>query len=279
MGKKLNALAAEIGISVDEMCNLADRHTQEVQIWLDTRSPQAERFDGRGLRAAYSGIRVPLLNQVMGVHYPAKTPADDIVHELAAVHAFFDQRGVPSNCWLSPFSWPENIEDELNVFGYGFRSTLPAMVAPLPMKAAVSIPAEIQVWRADSDADLVAAGLIRAEAFRFPPGVGLDYFTAMAEDWLNDPVRLFLAGVSRGQPAAIGALILAQGIPGVYIMATLKAWQRRGIGKAILNQIMRVASDMGHRMIALTASKFGYPLYQQFGFEQVFEYEIYTSRQ
>jgi GNAT superfamily N-acetyltransferase len=126
---------------------------------------------------------------------------------------------------------------------------------------------------------LEAASAIRRIAFRFPAGVAADYFEAMAADWLRgDPARLYLARVEDGPPAAIGALIMGAGIPGVYVMATLPEWQRRGLGKAILTRILTGAAAEGPTIIALTAGKQGYPLYRQFGFEHIFDYDIYTGQ-
>jgi GNAT superfamily N-acetyltransferase len=98
----------------------------------------------------------------------------------------------------------------------------------------------------------------------------------MADDWLNsDPARLYLARLPGGPPAAIGALIMGAGLPGVYVMATLPEWSRRGLGKAILARILSDAAADGETLIVLTASHFGYPLYRQFGFEHIFDYAIY----
>src|SRR6185436_11506771 len=112
---------------------------------------------------------------------------------------------------------------------------LPAMAAPLPASFPF-IPANIQVWPASRRADLEAASTIRRVAFGFPAGTALTYFEDMAADWLDPagPARLYLARLRDGPPAAIGALIMGVGLPGVYIMATLPVWGRQGLGRAIL---------------------------------------------
>jgi GNAT superfamily N-acetyltransferase len=98
----------------------------------------------------------------------------------------------------------------------------------------------------------------------------------MADDWLaGNPARLFLASVGDCPPAAIGALVVANGLPGVYVMATLPDRRRCGLGKAVLSRILSEAANEGHRFAVLTASRLGYLLYQQFGFEHVFDYTIY----
>jgi GNAT superfamily N-acetyltransferase len=154
------------------------------------------------------------------------------------------------------------------------------MVASLPSGQSPALDPGVRVWQAAHRADLEAASTIRRIAFRFPDGAALDYFEAMEDDWLRgDPARLYLARLDDGPPAAIGALIVGAEMPGVYVMATLPDWGRRGLGKAILARILAEAVTAGHDLIALTAGSQGYPLYRQFGFERVFDYSIYRPRE
>jgi GNAT superfamily N-acetyltransferase len=255
---------------------LAHRHTLAVQAWLSTRAPLAARFDGLGVTAGSSGIPVPLLNLALGSRYAPETSDEAIAAEIEAVKAFFTDRGVPWYWWLGPQPHPPDMARRLERHELAFdRPPLPALVARLPAQLPPLNP-DAQVWQATERAHLEVASTIRRIAFRFPDGVALDYFEAMADDWLRgDPARLYLARLPGGPPAAIGALTTGAGLPGVYVMATLPEWGRRGLGKAILARILADAAADGHRLIALTASQLGYSLYRQFGFEHVFDYTIY----
>jgi GNAT superfamily N-acetyltransferase len=269
-------IEARMAKSWDEVARLTDEHTMAVQAWLPTRAPQAARFEGVGVKASSSGIPVPLLNLVLGSCYPPGTSDEVIGTEIEAVKAFFTDRGVPWYWWLGPFPRPSDMAQRLERNGLAFdRPPLPAMTAPLPAQFPPLNP-EAQVWLAASRADLETASTVRRIAFRFPDGVALDYFEAMADDWLKgDPARLYLARLPASPPAAIGALIMGAGLPGVYVMATLPEYRRRGLGKAILARILSDAAADGHSLIALTAGELGYPLYRQFGFEHIFDYSIY----
>ncbi len=98
----------------------------------------------------------------------------------------------------------------------------------------------------------------------------------MPADWLeNEDVQLFLAGEKESEPVAIGALICKADLAGVYVMATLPEHHRKGYGKAILSHIMTEAASRGHTIIALTASKAGFGLYSQFGFQHLFGFDFY----
>jgi GNAT superfamily N-acetyltransferase len=100
----------------------------------------------------------------------------------------------------------------------------------------------------------------------------------MPADWIDDssPARLFLAGENESAPVSIGAVIEGEGIPGIYVMATLPQRHRKGYGKAILTRLLSEAISSGHEIIALTASKAGFGLYLQFGFYHLFDFDFYS---
>ena len=253
-----------------------DLHTRTVQLWLTSRSPAAARFDGMGTTASSSGIQVPLLNLALGCVYPKEASDASISAEIEQIKDFFACRNVLWYWWLGPGANPSHLGQLLEQHGLHLRAPeLPALAVALPVQFPPISP-DIQVWQAETLADLQSASYIRRIAFRFPEGVAMDYFEAMADDWLRgNPARLYLAGCDREHPAAIGALIQGAGMPGIYVMATLPEMSRKGLGKAILTTLLKQAQEDGHAMAALTASRFGYPLYQQFGFEHIYSYAIY----
>lgn len=265
------------GRPTQEVARLVDTHTRAVQAWLSSRAPQAARFDGLGVTATSTGLQVPLLNLALGAYYPPHINDDTIAGEIENIKLFFARRDVPWYWWIGPQPNPANIDDRLLQHSLVCdRPGLPALAARLPTHFP-SLNPQAKVWQAASRADLKAASTIRRTAFGFPEGAGLTYFEDMADDWLRgDPARLFLVRLGDGPPAAIGALIIGAEIPGIYIMATLPEWGRRGLGKAVMAHMLSIAMEEGHQIIALTAGVKGYPLYRQFGFEHIFDYKIFT---
>ena len=65
------------------------------------------------------------------------------------------------------------------------------------------------------------------------------------------------AGVFEGRPVASSGLILAGGIAGVYNVATLPAFRRRGFGGAMTHAAMRHARRLGYRVAVLGTSDLG----------------------
>jgi GNAT superfamily N-acetyltransferase len=272
-------IQARFGRSWEEIARLSDLHTRTVQAWLSSRAPQAARFEGQGIKASSTGLNVPLLNLALGANFPPGTPEEVITGEIEAVKRFFAARGVPWYWWLGPYPNPADIGEQLARHHLVFDPPgLPTMAAPLPTLSPPLNP-EVQVWQAAGLADLKAASFIRRIAFRFPEGAALTYFEDMAEDWLRgDPAKLYLARLGDGPPVAIGALIMGAEIAGIYIMATLPEWGRRGLGKAVMAHMIAQAMAEGHPLLVLTAGVKGYPLYRQFGFEHIFDYQIFKLK-
>ena len=270
---------SEFGKPRTELTELVSRHTMAVQGWLSSRSPQAAKFEGKGIKASSTGFNIPLLNLALGCNFPANIAQEEIDGEIESVKAFFANRNVPWYWWMNANPSPKNIRQILEKHGMEHDDPpLPAMIASLKVDVTnlPKYPENICVWQAESIEDLKAASRIRRLAFNFPEGQAISYFEDMASDWLNaKDVKLLLAGEDEASPVSIGAVIEAEGIPGLYVMATLPDRHRKGYGKAILSKIMRDAAAQGHTMMALTASQAGFGLYSQFGFRHLFGFDFY----
>jgi GNAT superfamily N-acetyltransferase len=272
-------LSKEIfGKSLQELSAQVESHTFAVQAWLSSRSPRAKTLELRGTHLSSTGLKIPLLNLAMGCNFPTDVKENEIEEEIETIKKFFTDQQVPWYWWMNISPSPKNIGEILKKHGIVYDDrTLPAMAAPLSkMNDLPGYPEHIRIWEAGSLADLQAASNMRRKAFRFPEGEATTYFEDMASDWLENPdVKLFLAGKTHSEPVSIGAVIMGAGIPGIYIMATLPEHHRKGYGKAILTRLMNEASRGGHQLIALTASRAGYGLYSQFGFQHIFDFDFY----
>jgi predicted GNAT family N-acyltransferase len=84
----------------------------------------------------------------------------------------------------------------------------------------------------------------------------------------HDPVCVHAVVFEDGSAVATGRLL-----PDGHIgrMAVLKAWRGRGIGAAILNELMKAASKRGDREVALSAQVHALPFYRAHGFVPVGE--------
>lgn len=268
------------GKSRSELISIVENHTLTVQAWLSSRSPNAKKFQDKGIKASSTGFKVPLLNLALGCNFSSETTDEEIDKEIEEVKNFFASRNVPWYWWMNSSPQPSNIQSILEKHSiYYDGPPLPAMAASLKFdeNTLPKYPDAIKIWQATTIKDLKSASYIRRISFKFPEGEALTYFEDMSADWLeNKNAKLFLAGESDSQPVAMGAVIEAVGIPGIYVMATLPEHHRQGYGKAILTRLLVEAKNAGHEMITLTASNAGFGLYKQFGFHHLFGFNFYT---
>jgi predicted GNAT family N-acyltransferase len=84
----------------------------------------------------------------------------------------------------------------------------------------------------------------------------------------HDPVCLHAVVFEERDAVATGRLL-----PDGHIgrMAVLKAWRGRGIGAAVLKELLQAASKSGHREVALSAQVHAVPFYRAHGFVPVGE--------
>jgi ribosomal protein S18 acetylase RimI-like enzyme len=77
------------------------------------------------------------------------------------------------------------------------------------------------------------------------------------------------------KPVGTGTLFVKNGMGMVAHIATLPDYQKRGIGRAMMQYIMNKASERGLKKLILYSSHVAEKLYQNLGFQKVGEAEIY----
>ena len=94
-----------------------------------------------------------------------------------------------------------------------------------------------------------------------------------------DSMRSFAAqmytGFLDGEPVATSALFMSNHVAGVYNVATLNAYRRRGFGEAMTWHAVREGAAAGCGMASLQASEMGRPIYERMGFRLVAGYKTY----
>jgi GNAT superfamily N-acetyltransferase len=126
-------------------------------------------------------------------------------------------------------------------------------------------------WERTSDTDVVAA--INEQAYGLPAGELVSATTGLA----GAPLDLYLARLD-GEPAACVATVDEGGDCGIYLVATLKAAQRRGLASALMRQALVDARDRGCGTSSLQATKAGFPVYRRLGYRDAGAIEMWEWR-
>ncbi len=86
---------------------------------------------------------------------------------------------------------------------------------------------------------------------------------ALEWDGLDDTALHLIATAEIGEPIATARLLIDGHIGRV---AVLKAWRNRGIGTALMHEIIHQAEQLGYKQLELAAQIQAIPFYEKLGF-------------
>lgn len=182
------------------------------------------------------------------------------------------------NWFVGPSSRPSGLGTYLERHGFAPRSGLPGMAVDLmALKEDRSPPTDLIVERVN-DAEMLAAWARTAWTGTGFPEESRRAFVELESSVgsVLDTSRLRYLGYQRGVPVATSAMILQDGVAGIYAVAALPEARRQGLGTALTLAPLRDALDMGYRVGTLQASSIGYWVYRRLGFRQVCEFGVYV---
>ena len=98
---------------------------------------------------------------------------------------------------------------------------------------------------------------------------------------LNASNQIFYIGSVAGKPAGVTLLLMTKGIGGIYAVATLPEYRKKGISTALLRRAISDANEQGCSTIALQALKDSYAesFYGRVGFYTSFVSLIYELQE
>lgn len=209
---------------------------------------------------------VPAHNCVVRANLPRAT-ADAII---ADVRAQLQARGVAGAWHLTPSMGPRDLPTRLPTHGFVYRGDQVAMAAHLrhpPVAAA--LPPDCMVVPVRDDQML--------HTWRSTMGQGLGG-TDVVLDWVEDIFRRIgygattgwrhYLGYRSGHPVATASLLCAEGIAGIYFVATIPAARRQGIGGGMTHAALQDGYAQGCQVAVLTTSELGYSVYQRLQFHE-----------
>ena len=86
-----------------------------------------------------------------------------------------------------------------------------------------------------------------------------------------DAIEAFVGTVD-GRIVTTSMGFLTGDVVGVYNVATLPEWRRKGFGEAMTSAAVRWGHERGARVAVLQASEMGFPIYERMGFREVVPY-------
>lgn len=222
----------------------------------------------------YTGVPHPLFNGVIS----ARLARDEVESTRDALQACIKERDAPALWWVGPLAKPENLGAVLEQSGLQPAGQAPGMaveLGALPEAAAIS---GFSVERVDSTEKQGLWARIAAAGTGFPDAAGeaLERIEASLGDPQYKAQRRYI-GMLDDVPVATSALVLEEGVAGIYAVATLPDARNKGIGRTMTLLPLLAARRLGYRVGTLQASSMGYPIYKKMGFGDVCTYKLYMQ--
>lgn len=178
------------------------------------------------------------------------------------------QANVPSTV-ICPWGVPPPASDALLEAGFADIGSMPAMAVDIAALAPTTLPDGYRFHRAgpgasgDAWAEALAVGygipLSLGRRFAPAPGIGMER---------EAPIQVYSIEHD-GSVVATSMLFLADGLAGIYCVATRAEHRKRGLGAHVTAEPLRIAHGMGYRVGVLQSSSAGHPVYLGLGFADV----------
>ncbi|HLH38725.1 MAG TPA: GNAT family N-acetyltransferase [Bryobacteraceae bacterium] len=229
-----------------------------------------------GSIAIFSGLDYGVFNIAL-LTSPAR--GGQLQPRLEDVAKFFRERTLRWSFWLcDDLLDPAAARRERQTFlNYGMRviSHPPGMLAEALAPPARQLP-EIECRPVCDAQSRAAFAELTSISFDIPYMIARAVYTR-EQAWRGD-YRGFV-GVTQGQVVATVAMVAAGDAIGVYSLATVPAFRRRGYGEALLRAAaLEMTARTGLRRLVLQSTEAGYSLYRRMGFRDVTKFTVYLTK-
>jgi len=230
-------------------------------------APIADWHDEPGLTWYSSDVKSWVGNLVIR----AQLAPDEVAAKVQAVLDYGRARGRAISWTINPTTQPADLSEYLQAQGMQGFSGIPNMVVDLDALPLPALPADVTITRVDDVADVPRWVEAFVTAYELGAEEGKIFESALSnlKPKHQGMVRLYWA-MRNGEPMATAVVVLAEGVAGIYGVATMPAARRQGIGTLITLVALQAARTQGYRIAGLQASQEAYDMYRRLGFVDLF---------
>jgi ribosomal protein S18 acetylase RimI-like enzyme len=196
-----------------------------------------------------------------------KRPIRDLDACIRRAREYFDGKKLPYRITVRD-DLVGDCADGLRAAGYREVERMPGMLLR-PIRNGSKPQSQLRVRPVETREELAQFQVTAFAGFGLPAAAGSQFLTEQL--WARPNLRFYL-GTIGGEPACTSALVTTESVAGIYWVATLEAFRRRGLGEAITWEAVRGGIDAGCDVASLQASALGEPVYRRMGFETPLHY-------
>ncbi len=246
-----------------EAVRIADRNYAHSFRLLGRHAVGGRVYEEPGMLSAITGT-IPWLNATV-IYERLAAPGATIRRAID----FYRDGGAPFVVRIRAGFEPET-QTAMQKLGLRLADQLPGMVLN-PIGEVPPVPSDLKI--VDCDAGSLAAHQeVIATSFGMPLSLAHDLLTP---GLLDGGLRGYVGYVD-GRAVVTSALIESDGVAGVYNVATLPEYRKRGLGEAMTWHAVREGLMRGCVIGSLQASEMGRPVYARMGFRDIARYETYV---
>ena len=250
-------ITQSIGASADSIGARAARH-------LDLAF--RDMMVGRGAELGESYLR-----QLTGEPHPLGNVAlvsdpDNLETTQAAIGPLLAS-GLPIAV-LYPQGVSGSVARSLEALEFEAHGAMPAMAVDIERLATTILPPGYDWSRIGKGNDGRAWAETLAAGYGLPLGLALRFSPeALGADMTPGARTQFFAIRRNGRPVATSLLYMADGLAGIYCVATLQDERGKGLGAHVTAEALRTAHRLGYRVGVLQSSPDGHSVYLGLGFD------------
>ena len=254
--------------------NVADNLRESFRVIAASRAP-GEIRELRGVSIASAGVTFQMFNAAF-LSGPVATEAE-LTQRILLPALHFDTRGQEWAYWVCE-DWmaPRARRRSRQVFErHGLRHSvdLPGMVAE-HIRAPVRPLPRLEVRRVCDPATRDAFCTIGSVCFHVP----ISWFREVFDTSSVWESFAGYVGYLDDEPVSTAAVVTGGGALGVYNVATVPAFQRRGYGERLMREaVADMQTRQGIRQVVLQSTPAGYHLYERMGFKTVTRVAVYSA--
>lgn len=230
-----------------------------------------------GVLVAAAGVRFHMFNAAF-LSSPAGDGEEEISARLGQAARLLGNNDDGWSLWLCDEKAPGGLSSgqraELERWGLEFAYRHPAMAA-----AALSPPSRqrepLDIRPVGSRQSRADFSFINAMAFRVPFEWCMELYDL---ETLWDGEMAGWVGYRNGTAVASASVLMTGRVAGLYAVATLPEFQRRGFGEAMVRHAAHWAGQTRQaELLVLQSTREGEPLYRRLGFHTVTHFTVYAT--